>query len=127
MRCGRKGRASGSSPAATHSASTARAKPAAGSTPSASPSQITGFNRLPVKVVNGSPVYLGEVAPATFTHMVQSNIVRIDAKTNKLVQKIAIAGGNPHSVASSETNGHVFVPVGAQNNGCGCIQVYGPQ
>ena len=51
----------------------------------------------------------------------------IDAKTNKLVQKIAIAGGNPHSVASSETNGHVFVPVGAQNNGCGCIQVYAPQ
>src|SRR2546421_3076057 len=45
-----------------------------------SPSQITGFNRLPVKVVNGSPVYLGEVAPATFTHMVQSNVVRIDGK-----------------------------------------------
>jgi DNA-binding beta-propeller fold protein YncE len=51
----------------------------------------------------------------------------IDAKTNKLVQKIAITGGNPHSVASSEANGHVFVPVGAQNGGCGCIQVYAPQ
>jgi hypothetical protein len=30
-------------------------------------------------------------------------------------------------VASSESNGYVFVPVGVQNNGCGCIQVYAPQ
>ena len=51
----------------------------------------------------------------------------IDAATNKLVQKIAITGGNPHSVASSEANGHVFLPVGAANGGCGCIQVYAPQ
>ncbi len=51
----------------------------------------------------------------------------IDAGTNKLVQKIAITGGNPHSVASSEANGHVFVPVGASNGGCGCIQVYALQ
>ena len=51
----------------------------------------------------------------------------IDASTNTLVQKISISGGNPHSVASSEENGHVFVPVGAQNDGCGCIQVYAPQ
>ena len=51
----------------------------------------------------------------------------IDADTNTLVQKISISGGNPHSVASSEENGRVFVPVGAQNNGCGCIHVYAPQ
>jgi DNA-binding beta-propeller fold protein YncE len=51
----------------------------------------------------------------------------IDAGTNKLVQKIAITGGNPHSVASSEANGYVFFPVGAPNGGCGCIQVYAPQ
>ena len=50
----------------------------------------------------------------------------IDAKTNKLVQKIAITGGNPHSVASSEASGHVFLPVGAPNGGCSCIQVYAP-
>ncbi len=51
----------------------------------------------------------------------------IDATTNKLVQKIAITGGNPHSVASSEVTGHVFLPVGAPNGGCGCVQVYAPQ
>src|SRR5579884_2980155 len=45
-----------------------------------SPDDVTSFNRLPVKVVNGTPVFLGEVAPATFTHMVQTNVVRIDGK-----------------------------------------------
>jgi len=49
----------------------------------------------------------------------------IDAKTNKLVQKIALKGGNPHSVGVNDNNGHVFVPVGAQGGGCSCIQVYG--
>ncbi|HKV55911.1 MAG TPA: efflux RND transporter permease subunit [Candidatus Binataceae bacterium] len=43
-----------------------------------SPNQVEDFNRVPVKVVNGAPVYLGEVAPVTDTHMVQTNVVRID-------------------------------------------------
>ena len=50
----------------------------------------------------------------------------IDAATNKLVQKIAITGGNPHSVASSEADGHVFVPVGVSGGGDGTIHVYAP-
>jgi DNA-binding beta-propeller fold protein YncE len=51
----------------------------------------------------------------------------IDAASNKLVQKISITGGNPHSVASSEANGHVFVPVGSTDGGCSCIHVYAPR
>jgi DNA-binding beta-propeller fold protein YncE len=51
----------------------------------------------------------------------------IDAATNKLVQKIAIKGGNPHSVAVNDNDGHVFVPVGVADGGCGCIQVYALQ
>src|SRR5216683_7388363 len=43
-----------------------------------SPEQVENFNRLPVKVVNGTPVLLGDVAPVTDTHMVQTNVVRID-------------------------------------------------
>jgi DNA-binding beta-propeller fold protein YncE len=50
----------------------------------------------------------------------------IDAKTNKLVQKVAITGGSPHSVAVDDTNGHILLPVGKPNGGCGCIQVYEP-
>jgi multidrug efflux pump subunit AcrB len=45
-----------------------------------SPDQVTSFNRLPVKVVNGTPILLGDVAPVTDTHMVQTNVVRIDGK-----------------------------------------------
>ena len=45
-----------------------------------SPDQVANFNHLPLKVVNGVPVFLGEVAPATDTHTVQTNIVRIDGK-----------------------------------------------
>jgi len=51
----------------------------------------------------------------------------IDAATNKLVQKLPITGGNPHSVAVNDNDGHVFVPVGIADGGCGCIQVYAPQ
>jgi multidrug efflux pump subunit AcrB len=43
-----------------------------------SPDQVANFDRLPVKVVNGTPIFLGQVAPATDTHQVQTNIVRID-------------------------------------------------
>ena len=51
----------------------------------------------------------------------------IDAKTNTLVDKIAIKGGNPHSVDSDHSNGHVFVPAGSANGGCGCVMVFAPK
>jgi hypothetical protein len=52
----------------------------------------------------------------------------IDAKTNQLVQKLAMpGGGTPHSLAVDETTGHVFVPSNAEGGGCGCIQVLGLQ
>jgi len=45
-----------------------------------SPDRIDAFNNLPVKVVNGATVFLGDVAPVTDTHSVQTQIVRIDGK-----------------------------------------------
>ena len=50
----------------------------------------------------------------------------IDATTDKFVEMIPIKGGAPHSVASSEATGHVFVPVGAVGGGGGSIHVYAP-
>jgi DNA-binding beta-propeller fold protein YncE len=48
----------------------------------------------------------------------------IDAKTNKLVQKVPMSGpSTPHSVAVNDNNGHVLVP----NGECSCIQVYALQ
>ncbi len=50
----------------------------------------------------------------------------IDAKANALVDKVAIKGGNPHSVATNASNGQVFMPAGSANGGCGCVMVFAP-
>jgi DNA-binding beta-propeller fold protein YncE len=51
----------------------------------------------------------------------------IDAKTDKWVENIP-APPNPHSVAVSNVNGHVFVPSAKTGGSCdGCILVFGPE
>jgi multidrug efflux pump subunit AcrB len=45
-----------------------------------SPSTVADFNSLPVKIVNGAPVLLGDVASVTDTHQPQTNVVRVDGK-----------------------------------------------
>jgi DNA-binding beta-propeller fold protein YncE len=51
----------------------------------------------------------------------------IDAKTNAVVQKIALKSGNPHSVAVNHANNHVFVPQSSKGGGCGCVLVFAPE
>jgi multidrug efflux pump subunit AcrB len=43
-----------------------------------SPEDIATFNQLPIKVTNGTPILLGDVAPVTDSHQVQTNVVRVD-------------------------------------------------
>ncbi|MGD0290555.1 MAG: efflux RND transporter permease subunit [Candidatus Binataceae bacterium] len=43
-----------------------------------SPDQVAKFNQLPIKMTNGTPILLGDVAPVTDTHQVQTNVVRVD-------------------------------------------------
>ena len=50
----------------------------------------------------------------------------IDAATRTLVQTIPITGGTPHSVASSEATGRVYLPVGATGGGDGTVHVFAP-
>jgi DNA-binding beta-propeller fold protein YncE len=54
----------------------------------------------------------------------------IDAKTNKLLQKIP-TGPGAHSVAAYEGNGRVYVPIaveaGPLKGGCGCLAVFGTE
>ena len=45
-----------------------------------SPVNVAEFDHLPVKEVNGAPVHLGDVAPVTYTHSVQTNVVRVNGK-----------------------------------------------
>jgi multidrug efflux pump subunit AcrB len=42
--------------------------------------KVKDFDRLPLKYVNGSPVFLGDVAPVTDTHQPQTNVVRVDGQ-----------------------------------------------
>ncbi len=42
------------------------------------PNHVAEFDSLPIKVAGRTPVLLGDVAPVTYTHQVQENIVRVD-------------------------------------------------
>jgi multidrug efflux pump subunit AcrB len=44
------------------------------------PDNVAEFNQIPVKVVGGATVYLGDVAPVQYSHQVQTNIVRVNGK-----------------------------------------------
>ena len=41
---------------------------------------VKDFDRLPVKYVNGAPVFLGDIAPVTDTHQPPTNVVRVDGQ-----------------------------------------------
>ncbi len=43
-----------------------------------SPLKADDFNRLPLRVVDGTPVLLGDVAPVANAHQVQTNVVRVN-------------------------------------------------
>src|SRR4029077_11279586 len=45
-----------------------------------SPSVVAEFERIPLKVVNGAPVLLGDVARVSDSYAPQSNIVRVNGK-----------------------------------------------
>src|SRR5438270_5253953 len=45
-----------------------------------SPPSVDDFNRLPVKVTNGTPVFLGDVAAVSDSHSVQNNVVRVNGR-----------------------------------------------
>ena len=58
-----------------------------------SPARAADFDAMPIKVVGGTPVLLGDVAPVTNTHQVQTNVVRVNGKraTYLLIIKHAAA------------------------------------
>ncbi len=54
---------------------------------------VSDFNRLPIKYLNGAPVFLGDVAPVTDSHQPETNVVRFNGQqaTYLLVVKHADA------------------------------------
>jgi CzcA family heavy metal efflux pump len=55
--------------------------------------RVSDFNRLPIKYLNGAPVFLGDVAPVTDSHQPETNVVRFNGQqaTYLLVVKHADA------------------------------------
>ncbi|HVN29120.1 MAG TPA: efflux RND transporter permease subunit, partial [Candidatus Binataceae bacterium] len=43
-----------------------------------SPNSVPDFNKLPIKVTNGTPIHVGDVAPVSDTHQPQTNVVRVN-------------------------------------------------
>ena len=66
-----------------------------------SPTTMRGFNRLPIKVVNGTPVFLGDVAPVTDTHQPQDNVVRVDGRPATYLMVIKHAAASTMAVVDA--------------------------
>ncbi|HUA32656.1 MAG TPA: efflux RND transporter permease subunit [Candidatus Binataceae bacterium] len=66
-----------------------------------SPPTVRDFNHLPVKVVNGAPVFLGDVASVTDTHQPQENVVRIDGKPATYLMVIKHADASTMAVVNA--------------------------
>jgi multidrug efflux pump subunit AcrB len=65
------------------------------------PDEPAGFNDLPVKVAGHTPVLLGDVAPVTYSHQVQTNIVRVDGKRATYLAIVKHAAASTLAVVSA--------------------------
>src|SRR6185437_8927216 len=65
------------------------------------PDKASQFDQLPVKVSGRTPVMLGDVAPVTYSHQVQTNIVRVDGKRATYLAIIKHAAASTLTVVNS--------------------------
>jgi multidrug efflux pump subunit AcrB len=66
-----------------------------------SPTKVADFNKLPVKIVNGAPVLLGDVASVTDTHQPQTNVVRVDGRPATYLMVIRHAAASTLAVVDA--------------------------
>jgi multidrug efflux pump subunit AcrB len=66
-----------------------------------SPSKVAEFNRLPVRFVQGAPIFLGDVAPVSDTHQPQTNVVRVDGRPGIILLVIKHAAASTLSVVDA--------------------------
>jgi multidrug efflux pump subunit AcrB len=66
-----------------------------------SPSKVADFNRLPIRFVNGAPIFLGDVAPVSDTHQPQTNVVRVDGRPGTFLLVIKHAAASTLSVVDA--------------------------
>ncbi len=66
-----------------------------------SPRTVADFNALPLKVVNGTPVHLGDVAPVSDSHQPQTNVVRVNGKLATYLMVIKHAAASTLAVVDA--------------------------
>lgn len=66
-----------------------------------SPHSVAQFNQLPLKVVNGVPIHLGNVAPVSDTHQPQTNIVRVNGRVGTYLMVIKHAAASTLAVVNA--------------------------
>ena len=66
-----------------------------------SPSKVSEFNRLPIRFVNGVPIFLGDVAPVSDTHQPQTNVVRVDGRPGTFLLVIKHAAASTLAVVDA--------------------------
>jgi multidrug efflux pump subunit AcrB len=59
-----------------------------------SPDLVSGLNDVPIKTVNGAPVYMRDVAQVRDGYQVQTNIVRADGKRSSLLTVLRHGGAS---------------------------------
>ncbi len=65
-----------------------------------SPDHIKEFDQLPVKMVGQTPVFLGDVAPVRDSHVVQTNVVRVNGTRGTYLAIIKHAAASTMAVVS---------------------------
>jgi multidrug efflux pump subunit AcrB len=65
------------------------------------PAKVSEFNQLPLRVTNGIPIFLGDIAPVSDTHQPQSNVVRIDGRPATFLLVIKHAAASTLSVVDA--------------------------
>jgi multidrug efflux pump subunit AcrB len=63
-----------------------------------SPNTVPDFNKLPIKVTNGTPIHVGDVAPVSDTHQPQTNVVRVDGQRGTYLMVIKHADASTLTV-----------------------------
>src|SRR5258706_11165714 len=59
-----------------------------------SPELVSAINNVPIKTVNGAPVYMRDVAQVRDGYQVQTNIVRVDGKRSALLSVLRHGGAS---------------------------------
>jgi len=69
-----------------------------------SPEVVSAINNVPIKTVNGNPVYMKDVAQVRDGYQVQTNIVRADGKRSALLTVLRHGGASTLSVVAGVKN-----------------------